>query len=329
MIRSIALVSTFAASSLAFAQQPDAPAPKPAAPPAAPAPAAPAADGSTGEMEYFKLDSKVLDQSLDVGVYLPPDYDASKERYPVLYFLHGLFGNAHKWEQRETNRTVDELIAKGKLKPMIVVCPDGKNSMYCDWLNGKGKWGDFIATELVKTIDGKYRTLADRASRGINGDSMGGYGALNAAFKHPDVFGSVSTHSAAIYPVDPTKLPDDVKRWAQQWAPVYGSPIDVPHWKEWNPLEEAQTLPEESLKKLKIYFDCGDQDRFGFEKTNEELHQILEGRKIAHEWHLRTGNHGARYFEDNVSYSLQFHSAVFAAAAEPAKGAKPAAPGSH
>jgi enterochelin esterase-like enzyme len=327
MIRLLALASSFVASStLVLAQQPAAPAPAPAKPATA---SAPLDDKARGEMEYFELDSKVLGQSLNVGVYLPPDYDASKERYPVLYFLHGLFGNAHKWEQRETNKTVDELIDQGKLKPVIVVCPDGKNSMYINWLNGKGNWGDFVATELVTTIDKKYRTIADRASRGINGDSMGGYGALNAAFKHPDVFGSVSTHSAAIYPVDPTQLPDQVKQWAQQWAPVYGSPIDVPHWQEWNPLAEAKSLPEASLKKLKIYFDCGDQDRFGFEKTNEELHQILEGRKIAHEWHLRTGNHGARYFEDNVSYSLLFHAAAFAAAAEPAKGAKPAAPGSH
>jgi enterochelin esterase-like enzyme len=330
MIRLLALASSFVASStLVLAQQPAAPAPAPAKPATAPAAAAPTDDKARGEMEYFEIDSKVLGQSLTVGVYLPPDYDASKERYPVLYFLHGLFGNAHKWEQRETNKTVDELIDQGKMKPAIVVCPDGKDSMYINWLNGKGNWGDFVATELVTTIDKKYRTIADRASRGINGDSMGGYGALNAAFKHPDVFGSVSTHSAAIYPVDPTRLPDQIKQWAQRWAPVYGAPIDVPHWQEWNPLAEAQALPVESLQKLKIYFDCGDQDRYGFEKTNEELHQVLEGRKIAHEWHLRTGNHGARYFEDNVSYSLLFHSAAFEAAAGAAKGAKPAAPASH
>jgi S-formylglutathione hydrolase FrmB len=268
----------------------------------------------------------VLGQSLNVGVYLPPDYDTSKGRYPVLYFLHGLFGSAHKWEERQTNKTVDELINGGKMKPQIVVCPDGKNSMYINWLDGKGNWGDFIATELVTTIDAKYRTLADRATRGINGDSMGGYGSLNAAFKHPEVFGSVSAHSAAIYPVDPTQLPDQIKQWAQQWAPVYGSPIDVAHWEEWNPLEQAQKLPEESLKKLKIYFDCGDHDRFGFEKTNAELDKVLDERKIAHEWHLRTGNHGARYFEDNVTNSLLFHAAVFEAAA---KNPKPAAAGSH
>src|SRR5262245_15301636 len=110
MIRLLAHAFSFVASStLVLAQQPAAPAPKPAPakPAAAPAAAVPSDDKAKGEMEYFELDSTVLNQKLNVGVYLPPDYDASKERYPVLYFLHGLFGSAQKWEQRETNKTVD------------------------------------------------------------------------------------------------------------------------------------------------------------------------------------------------------------------------------
>lgn len=327
MQRLIAAVACVVAStSLVTAQQPaPAPAPAPAKEPTKePAKEKDEDEKPAGKVEYFSIESKVLEQSLNIGVYLPPNYAKSTDRLPVLYFLHGLFGSARKWEERATNKTLDDLINDGKVGPMIVVCPDGKNSMYINWVNGKGNWGDFLATELVQTIDAKYRTLAQREARGVNGDSMGGYGALNLAFKHPDLFGSVSAHSAAIYPVDTTKLPDRVKGWAQQWAPQFGWPIDVPHWEEWNPLKQAATLPEDSLKKLKIYFDCGDQDRFGFGPTNEELHKILDERKVPHEWHMRSGGHGRDFFEENVHFAFLFHGAVFDAAP---RTAKPAADG--
>jgi len=280
-----------------------------------------AAPQAKGRMEYFKLDSELLKQTLEVGVYLPPGYDESKERLPVLYFLHGMWGSARKWEERGTPATLDALIAKKEVPPMLVVCPDGKNSMYVNALDGAGDWNDFLATELVDAIDGRYRTRTDRGSRGINGDSMGGYGALNVAFKHADVFGSVSAHSAAIYPVDPEQLPDRIKQFAPQWKPVYGWPIDVPHWKEWNPLALAETLPEASLKELAIYFDCGDTDRYGFNKTNEQLHEALKKRGIAHDWHLRSGGHGRDYFSEYVPESLHFHGKLFA---EAQKSQKPA-----
>jgi len=309
-----------ALAAVAAAQQPPAPpAPKPAAAPAADGKAADdgqaAAAKPAGKIEYFAIDSKLTGQKVNVGVYLPAEYGNEKERFPVLYFLHGLFYSAHRyWEERRTNVTIDELVNDGKIGPMLVVSFDGMNSMYVNTIDGKAKWGDFVATELVEAVDGKYRTIADRASRGINGDSMGGYGALNAAFKHPDVFGSVSAHSAAIYPVDPKLIPQQILQRGEWWKPVYGWPIDVPHWEEWNPLKEAATLPVETLQKLKIYFDCGDKDRFGFDKSNAELHKILDERKVEHEWHLRSGNHGRDYYEEYCPLSFQFHGALFDAA---------------
>jgi len=327
-VRSLAsgILALVAPHASAVAQQPPVPATPPATTPAAAAPAAAPAEAAAGRMEYFRLESTLLKQELEVGVYLPPGYDGGTARYPVLYFLHGMWGTARKWAERSTNGTLDRLIAEGKLGPMLVVCPDGKNSMYVNAIEGGGDWGDFLASELVETIDGRYRTRTDRASRGINGDSMGGYGALNVAFKHPDVFGSVSAHSAAIYPIDPDQLPDRIKQFAQQWKPVYGWPIDVDHWKEWNPLELAATLPAETLKQLAIYFDCGDHDRFGFNKTNDELHQVLEKRGIPHQWFLRSGGHGRDYFSEYAAESMRFHGAAFAGAKQPS-GAKPAGSG--
>jgi enterochelin esterase-like enzyme len=314
------------------------PAPKPppsTAPAATPDAAAATADAAKGRMESLTFESKVLGSSVDARLYLPAGYDAGTQRYPVVYFLHGLWLSAQRWEQRGTNATLDDLIATKKCPPMIVVCADGKRDcMWIDWKNGKGNWGEFVATELVTTVDAKYRTIADRAHRHVSGESMGGFGALNAAFKHPDVFGAVSTLSAMLYSPDPTKLPPQIQQFAPRWQPVYDWPIDVGHWKQWNPLELASTLPVEQLKKLSIYFDCGDQDRYGFDKTNAQLHAILDERKVPHQWALRSGGHGHDYFEEYVGESLRFHGQLFAAAAksdgkaEP-PAAPPAKPASH
>lgn len=282
---------------------------------AAAKPAAPVAATTKSRMEYFQHESELLKTTLNIGVYVPAGYEGGSEHYPVLYFLHGLWGSARKWEERATPTALDGLIADGKAPPMLVVCPDGNNSMYVDALEVEAPWNEFLASELVELIDGKYRTIAKRESRGVNGDSMGGYGAFNLAFKHPDIFSAVSAHEAAIYPVDPDQLPDRIKQFAAQWKPVYGWPIDVANWKVWNPLELAATLPVATLSQLAIYFDCGDKDRYGFAKTNLELHDLLEKRKVAHEWFLRDGGHGRDYFSEYVVESLQFHGKLFRAAA--------------
>ncbi len=277
-------------------------------------------------LEYITVDSKSVHKEVRVGVYLPDGYAASDARYPVLLFLHGMFGNERKWESRGVPEQLDALIAQKKVPPMIVVCPNGENSMYVNWVSGKANWEDFIADELPKAIDAKYRTLTDRAARGITGDSMGGFGALNIAFHHPDRFGAVSAHSAAIFAIDPNQLSDRVKMMAARWKDVFGSPVDVKNWEKNNPLKTAEDVDEGALKKLAIYFDCGNQDHFGFNETNQELHAELDKRGIPHQWFLRDGDHGDEYFRANVCHSLEFHGSVFADAAKhaaaPAKDGK-------
>lgn len=273
------------------------------------------------EFDYIEVDSEALGKDVRVGIYLPDGYHEDEDvRYPTLYFLHGMRGSERKWESRGIPEQLDELIESGKVGPMIVVCPNGENSMYVNWKNGEADWADFIWGDLVTSIDGTYRTIADRSGRGITGDSMGGYGALNIAFHHPDVFGSVSAHSAAIYPVDPADLPEWVLRMADRWSPVFGSPVDVENWKQNNPLHLAETLDDEALKSLAIYFDCGNTDRYGFDSSNVDLSSILDDRGIPHEFHLRDGGHGREYFEEYVSESLAFHGRAFRAGNVKASG---------
>jgi enterochelin esterase-like enzyme len=140
-----------------------------------------------------------------VLVYLPPDYAQHTERrYPVVYLLHGYKGSAKQWTggdgEWNIRDVMDRLIASRKVREMIIVMPDVKNrlggSFYTDSV-ATGNWEEFLSRELVAYVDGKYRTLAQPASRGIAGHSMGGYGAILLSMKHPEVLGAIYALSAA------------------------------------------------------------------------------------------------------------------------------------
>lgn len=309
MLRSLGLVAVVTGTAVAWCGAVE---DKPTAP-VAPA-AKPTAAVST--MEYITVDSKALDAKIRVGIYLPAAYAARPtDTFPCLYFLHGMFGDERKWQQRETDLVLDELIEKGEVPPMIVACPAGHNSMYVNWVNGQGRWMDFITEDLVKELEAKYRIDGRRAMRGISGDSMGGYGALNIALQKPELYGSASAHSAALFPADPAQVNPRLKRWAKQWGEVFGDPIDLKFWQQNNPIHRASTLDAHALDGLAIYFDCGERDEFGFDKTCSLLHDALEKSKIPHTYELRGGDHGATYFRDNVAHSLRFHGAAFSGGA--------------
>jgi pimeloyl-ACP methyl ester carboxylesterase len=144
------------------------------------------------EIPSAALADNLLGDSADrtISVYLPAGYDAGQKRYPVLYMLQSFRGGAV--DPSGVSRALETLIAAGRSKQLILVFVDGFNALGGSWYLSSttiGDWDTFITRELVDHIDGTYRTLANRDSRAISGCSMGGYGALHLAFRHPDVFG--------------------------------------------------------------------------------------------------------------------------------------------
>lgn len=127
-----------------------------------------------------------------VSVYLPPNYQNSDQRYPVIYFLHGFMGDNKMMEMM--SGLLDYAIAANKIKPFIMVIPDEKTTYQGSFYSNSGvfgNWEDFTAFDLVKYMDENYRTIPKKESRGITGHSMGGYGALKMAMHHPDMFSTV------------------------------------------------------------------------------------------------------------------------------------------
>lgn len=176
---------------------------------------------TTDKINVVSLEGNLVGDSpqRSVLVYLPPDYESQKKiRYPVVYLLHGFNGNVGNkvWSdgKRFNVETINRLIAEKKISPMIVVMPDGSNkfggSFYTNSIT-TGNWEDYIVRDLVAYIDKKYRTLPQAESRGIAGHSMGGYGAIKLAMKHPDVFGAVYGTSPCclhVFPQMSKAIPD-------------------------------------------------------------------------------------------------------------------------
>jgi S-formylglutathione hydrolase FrmB len=151
-------------------------------------------------VERIKIHGAALEGNLegdavdrDVLVFLPPGYATHKSRrYPVIYALHGYSIGAEQWSHEiHVPQTIEGAFAQGA-KDMIVVLPDSKTiyngSMYSSSVT-TGDFEKFISHDVVAYIDAHYRTIPERASRGLVGHSMGGYGASRIGMKHPDVFG--------------------------------------------------------------------------------------------------------------------------------------------
>jgi len=144
--------------------------------------------------------SKVMDTEVGYNLYLPPGYDlpANKDtRYPVLYWLHGM--NQSESTDQYPIRYLDDGINAGTITPMIVVyVSGGQRTYYTDSPDAHSYPETAFIDELIPTIDQTYRTQPTRDRRAIAGMSMGGFGALKFAFKHPELFSSVTAFAPGI-----------------------------------------------------------------------------------------------------------------------------------
>ncbi|MGH9345537.1 MAG: alpha/beta hydrolase [Terriglobia bacterium] len=281
------------------------------------------AAGAPTTLDCGAISSKILGRDVNYCVDLPAGYASSSQRYPTLYFLHGLFEHYHAWDENGGKDIFDSLLKKDLVGPFIVVLPDGGNSFYVNSYDGKDRYEDFFMQELVPYIDAKYRTINTPDARGISGVSMGGYGALHLAMRHPDIFGSVSAQGAALIARFPNPLPTEGRLgfYIRLLDRVFGAPPDGPYWNSNNPLTLAGDPSK--FSNLKVYFDCGTDDRYGFESGAEALDAILNKHDFPHVFALRPGNHGWDYMQKYMEDAWRFHWQVFSSAEAAGKAATP------
>ena len=265
-----------------------------------------------GRAECRSVLSKILTRDVAYCILLPPGYDTDKtRRYPVLYFLHGLGENEPMLVNSGAWDLIQDLWDKKSIGEFLIVTPDAGRSFYINSGDGKVRYEDFMIREFLPFIESHYRISAGRRHRGISGVSMGGYGSLHLAFRHPQLFGSVSAHSAALI----AKLPraemsgDREETISRVLGGAFGTPFDPAFWDRNSPFTLVRNGA--SPAGMKIYFDCGTEDEYGFNSGAQAFHNLLVSRGIPHEFHLYPGGHDAAYVAEHLPASLAFHSQAF------------------
>jgi S-formylglutathione hydrolase FrmB len=246
-------------------------------------------------VESFSVASPALAGFRDrVYVVLPPGYaQHPRQRYPVLYLLHGFPGDPTNFLTiGGVAGTEATLIAAGRMKPVILVMPGGTRSFFADkeWANGVrpgNGWETFVARDLVHAVDARYRTISAGAARGIAGLSEGGYAALNIGVHHPGEFGALESWSGYMV--------------ADHKPAIFGS---GPRLLRYNSPAHQVSLAAARLRAAGIYiwFYCGTSDELAAQNHNFSVKLTILG--IAHHFFERPGTHTWRLWRELMPLAL-------------------------
>jgi S-formylglutathione hydrolase FrmB len=299
----------------------------------------------TGSIKKIKVHGASLEGNLegdpaerDVFVYLPPRYAANRnQRYPVVYLLHGYGRVGEQWVSFiGLPGSMDNGIAKGTTKEMIVVIPDANTkyggSMYSSSPT-TGDWETYITHDLVSYIDSHYRTVATREGRGLGGHSMGGYGVWRIAMKHPELYAIIYAMSPCCLMNNPQPRPGNARApagppqnaaavidvasgEAAAWSPNPQNPplfFDRPvvdgklqpaiaaKWVANSPLAVVDQYVTNLKKYDAIAMDVGLQDTLI--GSIREMDQSLTRLQIAHVFETFEGDH-SNHLKDRIEFKV-------------------------
>ena len=236
--------------------------------------------------------SKSLSREARYRVLLPASYSESDRRFPVLYLLHGLYGDRTNWSE------LTKLSDFARSLELIVAMPDAGNSWYMNSAaHPEDRYNDFIVRDFIPEIEARYRTHSSRATRAVAGLSMGGYGALKFALQHPSLFFFAGSMTGALSA--PLLLADEVAEFREGLLAAFGPPAD-PRRAENDVFSLARAADPGALPYL--YLDCGIQD--GFLSINRQFAAFLQSRSIAYEFHELPGAHEWPYWDSRLPVVL-------------------------
>lgn len=228
-----------------------------------------------GKIETVTYTSKTVGTKRKALVYTPPGF-SKKKKYPVLYLLHGIGGDELEWFNNGKPQVIlDNLYAKGKLEPMIVVLPNGRalkddratgNIMAPDKVEGFAVFEKDLLNDLIPFIEKTYPIIRNRENRAIAGLSMGGGQSLNFGLGNLDKFAWVGGFSSA----PNTKVPETL----------------VPD-------------PETAKRQLKLlWISCGDKDNLM--SFSERTHLYLQQHKVPHIFYVEPGGHDFNVWKNDL-----------------------------
>ncbi|MBT6265194.1 MAG: hypothetical protein HOI91_10790 [Halieaceae bacterium] len=247
------------------------------------------------------IPSEALGEEVEISVLFPPDFDG--ETLPLIINLHG--GGDDRDSLAYVKPMYDDLMTSGQLPRAVIASFSAGLSYYA------GGYEAFIVDEFPSFLHREFGVSLEPKDTAITGVSMGGYGALKIAFKHPERFGSVAAIAPAVLPyLDyPTELSAD--NWATRDTidpAVWGDPVDAKRWRADNPanvvIDSAERIRSSGLA---VYLECGDEDLLNLHWGTEFLHRTLWDQQIAHEYRLvRWGDHLGPSFPERMQDTNNF-----------------------
>ncbi|HEY4036518.1 MAG TPA: alpha/beta hydrolase-fold protein [Ktedonobacteraceae bacterium] len=227
-------------------------------------------------------------------IYLPPSYNTPEGKtrsYPTLYLLHGTPGKDLDWiVGGKAAESADTLIALRYIPELIMVFPDGNGrpGATSEWGNSYDQhqlMENFVANDLVKYIDQHYRTIPDTQHRGIGGLSMGGFGAMNIAIHHPDIFGNVMSFGG----------------YYKAEGSIWGS---NPYYQQLNsPLSTIVKMPQ--AWQLQIFIGAATKDQPYYRDTLQ-FRQVLDQLHIHYHFDLQVGQHSWSVWQKQMYNALEW-----------------------
>ncbi len=255
------------------------------------------------KIEAVAFQSTLVGAALPYNVVLPADYAlpaARAKRYPVLYLLHGLGGNAGDWVSDRA-----QLARHAAPHELIIVVPEGRDAWYTDSATVPAdKYETYFLEELVTDVQRRFRTIETRDGRAVAGLSMGGYGALKFGLKQPEMFAFAASMSGALavasWDADEPTMPEFVKPSLRRVFGAMDSPVrpvnDIFKLVRETPAGRASALPF-------LYLDCGTEDfLIG---SNRDFAGLLLQQKIPHEFRQLPGKHDWPYWNRQVQEVLR------------------------
>jgi putative tributyrin esterase len=236
--------------------------------------------------------SASLNRDMPYRVYLPQKYAQSAGRFPVLYLLHGIYGNFKDWDTQSHLRQYAQNL------DLIIVMPDGGNHWYVNSATvPSNRYEDYIVKDLIAEVDGRYRTIASRESRAIAGLSMGGYGSLNLALKHPELFVFAGSLSGAL------NATSDLGRRQPEFGASLLEAFGEPGSMARNENDVFLRLKQADVSRLPyIYLACGEGDAF-IDLNRQFAAQLFE-EHAHYEAHDAPGGHDWKFWDNSIKGML-------------------------
>ncbi len=276
-----------------------------------------AAGQNNGKVHSYPIDSKALGKQVRYNIYLPPSYDHSDREYPVIYLLHGMWGDYSNWATKgDVLQIADNAMHTGQAPEMIIIMPEGLiDAFYINNYNKSVNWEDFFYNELIPTAEKKFRVMKNRNTRAIAGLSMGGYGSLYHALRHKNMFSACYAMSAAVIemePASPGGRPQEIipgfndKLWGPVNAEGYPANFKAHSVQEMIKAMEPYKPPVMGNQQVPLPFlfvDCGDDDFLLNQNMN--LVRLMKEKNIPVEFRVRDGGHTWAYWRSALQMALE------------------------